>query len=329
MRRRRDDRRSDPSKVDRGVRRQRTRRAERGRPDVGPVRAADHVGRGWPARLAQPPVRRPGRPRAPSSRSGPAPAGRHRPDVLAAERAALVGGVVARVHRGRGAREGAAGLAVVGEVEARAVAAAHVQGAIGPERHGADRVARELLAPVVDQDLFGPALTSPLAWNRDSRPLTTHPSVVGPGGVGQPSFQRGALPPIGRVVRVQDVDVRVGREVGGERHAQQAAVPVVVDLALEVGERDRGRVGQAVEDLDRPALLGDEDPAVLRELDDRRVDEPAQDGLVLEACRDRGGQRGRLAGLCVGVVAEHRPALRPVADGRGDGRAGQQQGAQN
>ena len=42
----------------------------------------------------------------------------------------------------------------------------------------------------------GPVLTSPLAWSRDSRPLTTQPSVVGPGGVGQASFQTGAVPPI-------------------------------------------------------------------------------------------------------------------------------------
>ena len=32
---------------------------------------------------------------------------------------------------------------------------------------------------------------------RDRRPLTTHPSVVGPGGVGQPPSHVGAVPPIG------------------------------------------------------------------------------------------------------------------------------------
>ena len=41
-----------------------------------------------------------------------------------------------------------------------------------------------------------------------------------------------------------------------------------------------------------------------------------------------GCQRGRLAGLGVGIVAEHRPAFGAVADGRGDGRADQQQGSQ-
>src|SRR2546428_13916894 len=47
----------------------------------------------------------------------------------------------------------------------------------------------------------GPA-ELPLAWNRDRRPLTTHPSAVAPGGIGhgsesapaEPHF--GAVPPI-------------------------------------------------------------------------------------------------------------------------------------
>ena len=42
----------------------------------------------------------------------------------------------------------------------------------------------------------GPVLTSPLTGSRDSRALTRHPSVVGPGGVGQASPQRGAVAPI-------------------------------------------------------------------------------------------------------------------------------------
>ena len=40
-------------------------------------------------------------------------------------------------------------------------------------------------------------MTFPLICNRDTRPDTRQPSVVGPGGVGQASFQRGAVPPIG------------------------------------------------------------------------------------------------------------------------------------
>ena len=45
--------------------------------------------------------------------------------------------------------------------------------------------------------LSGPDITFPLAVRRESRPLTTQPSVFGPGGVGHPSFQTGAVPPIG------------------------------------------------------------------------------------------------------------------------------------
>ena len=37
----------------------------------------------------------------------------------------------------------------------------------------------------------------PVSVSFSRRPLTTHPSVVGPGGVGQLSPQRGAVPPIG------------------------------------------------------------------------------------------------------------------------------------
>ena len=46
-------------------------------------------------------------------------------------------------------------LPVVDGVEARAVAAAHVQLLVGPEGQAPDRMARVLLAPVLDQHLFG------------------------------------------------------------------------------------------------------------------------------------------------------------------------------
>jgi hypothetical protein len=39
--------------------------------------------------------------------------------------------------------------------------------------------------------------TFPCTVRRARRPLTTQPSVVGPGGVGQASFHVGAVPPIG------------------------------------------------------------------------------------------------------------------------------------
>src|SRR5205085_563724 len=68
-----------------------------------------------------------------------------------------------------------------------------------------------------------------------------------------------------RVVRVEEIEVRARREARVEREAEQAAVPVVVDLVPEVGDHGRRRVREAVEDLDEPTLLGDEDSAVGRE----------------------------------------------------------------
>ena len=77
--------------------------------------------------------------------------------------------VAARVER-------VAVLAVVGEVEARAVARADVERAVGAEGELADRVARVLLAPVLDQHLS----PSPFASQRArGGPLTTQPSPVG------------------------------------------------------------------------------------------------------------------------------------------------------
>ena len=79
------------------------------------------------------------------------------------------------------------------------------------------------------------------------RPLTTQPSAVPPGGVGQSSEVWPALAPAGRraadrgVVHVVDVDVRVGREVRVDRDAHQPAVAVVVDLAC-AGRRTAWRV---------------------------------------------------------------------------------------
>ena len=41
-----------------------------------------------------------------------------------------------------------------------------------------------------------PVMTLPLAVSLESRAETRQPSVVGPGGVGHASFQRGAVPPM-------------------------------------------------------------------------------------------------------------------------------------
>src|SRR5207248_5858885 len=86
--------------------------------------------------------------------------------ALAAERAALArrrrqGGadgarrVAARIRRGRGwAAGGPAELAVVGIPEVRALPAGGVERTVSAEVEVADRVARELLAPALDQHLL-------------------------------------------------------------------------------------------------------------------------------------------------------------------------------
>lgn len=84
------------------------------------------------------------------------------------------------------------------------------------------------------------------------------------------------------VVGVEDVDGRVGREVGREGQPEQPAVPEVVDVDVQVGEDVRRGVGERVEDLDDPALLGHEHPAVRGELDGRGVGQPAEDDALLE-----------------------------------------------
>ena len=136
----------------------------------------------------------------------------------------------------------------------------------------------------------------PVAWRRESRPLTTQPSRrrAGRGGAGV-GVDAGGSPPRRRggraqlvVVGVEDVDVGVGREVGGQGHAEQATVPEVVDVDVQVGEGRRRGVGQGVEDLDDPALLGHEDAPVRGEADHGRVAQPAEDDRLLEA-----GRRGR------------------------------------
>ena len=111
----------------------------------------------------------------------------------------------------------------------------------------------------------------------------TQPSVVPPGGAGHASPQVGGAPPTGGVVRVENVDEVVGREIGVDRHPQHPAVPVVVDLRGQVGDDGVGVGGQVREELEQPALLGDEDAAVRKEAHDGRVRQAGEDGALGEA----------------------------------------------
>src|SRR5207247_8916652 len=68
-------------------------------------------------------------------------------------------------------------LPIVDVVEAGAVAAAHVQVSVTPEQESADRVAGELLAPVVDEHLF--AAGHHVAADLQTRYPCGHQTAVG------------------------------------------------------------------------------------------------------------------------------------------------------
>ena len=174
-------------------------------------------------------------------------------------------------------------------------------------------MARVLLAPVLDR---APARVSRRAAACESRPLTTQPSSLAPGGVGAvvaPARRRAAD---GRVVGVEDVDERpAGRNCGSSAMPEQPAVPEVVHLRAQVGV-DRGRrVVDVVVDLDDAALLRDEDTPVRREPHGHRPLEARDRGALGEAAgSDRG--RGREAHVgdraLVGCRRRSRPRAPPA-----------------
>ncbi len=75
------------------------------------------------------------------------------------------------------------------------------------------------------------------------------------------------------------------------REAEQAAVPVVVDLLAQVGDQLRRGILEAAITQDPSRLFGDENLAGRREADRRRRLEAGQHDLVLEG-RQR-SERGR------------------------------------
>ncbi len=209
-------------------------------------------------------------------------------EILRAQRAALRRRVAAHVRR-------AAALAVVGECEARGVAGAHVQRAVGPERQRPHGVARVLLAPVLDQDVLAadhhvprgfeprePGAGDAAAGRRARRGRAR----VGEDARGAPARREAADR---GVMRVEHVDVGRGREAGVEGQADKPAVPVVVDVGAQVGEERRRRVADAVVDVDPAALLRHEDAAVGSKADRGRVGEPAPDRGLGEPCREGRG----------------------------------------
>ncbi len=103
-------------------------------------------------------------------------------------------------HQRQYPRRGSGGsrLAVVDEVEAGTVAAADVERAVGAESEVACGMAWVLLAPIRDQRRRG-RRGVPAGRERASRPVTTQPSPVAPGGSGQGSPDTPAVPHTRRV----------------------------------------------------------------------------------------------------------------------------------
>ena len=224
-------------------------------------------------------------------------------------------GIVAGVLR-------AALLAVVGDVEVGAVTAADVEGAVGTERQVADRVAGELLAPVLDQHgLAG----RHVAARGEARDATGDHAAVGRGAgrrrtavrrlAGDPPARRGAADR--RVERVGDVDVRCRRKVRVEGQPEHAPVPEVVDLGAEIRKHGGRGVREVVENEHAAALLGDEDAAVGGELDVGGVGQPAEGALVDEV----GGQRCQGCGS--GLTRGHGLGRQRGRGQRGDSHEGE------
>ena len=220
----------------------------------------------------------------------------NRLEVLAAKRPAFGGGGRHRASRGIPAR--VPHLAVVHVIEGGSVAAGDVQHSIRAEREVADRVARVLLAPVLDQHLLGAG--HHVAGGLEARQPPAHDATVRRGPRrgrarvrADPGFPpSGSGAPDHGVVGVERVDPRLDREIRVQREAEEAAVPEIVGVRPQVGEDRRRSVGEVVEDLDDPALFGDEDPAVGRETDGGRLRQAAQGDRLLKAAGEgRGSAR--------------------------------------
>ena len=182
---------------------------------------------------------------------------------LRREPPSAVGGVSARARAARwiAARvDRASVLPPIGEREAGAVPSGDVERSVGAESERTYRVARELLAPVVDQHLLGAG--HEVAVGSQLREPTADDTARA-GRVRAGVSERWRATADGSVERVEDVDKwPAGREPRVESEAEKTAIPEVVNVRREIRERVRRRVGEAVEDLDDAVFLSDEHPAV-------------------------------------------------------------------
>jgi len=80
-------------------------------------------------------------------------------------------------------------------------------------------------------------MTFPLICSRDTRPETKQPSVVGPGGVGQASFQIGAAPPIAVLLACSSSPPKPEKEDRAPEHPTVHDAPAA-DTAPVAGQGD-------------------------------------------------------------------------------------------
>ena len=184
----------------------------------------------------------------------------------------------------------------VDDEEVGSVATADVQRAVRPERQVADRMARELLAPAVEEIQLGARhrLVERGVGCQPDEAAADHAAE----GRRARRIRAGVVPdrrsPSDRRVEGKErPEVRMCRaEVGVEHDREQPAIPVVVDLGPQIGERRRSRVREARVLQDQPALLGNEHLAVGREAHLGGVGQAPDHGGLLEV-RRHVGQRVR------------------------------------
>ena len=154
--------------------------------------------------------------------------------------------------------------------------------------------------------------------NRDTRALTTQPSVVAArrrrAEVRPPRRRRRIAEDV--VVRVRHVDVAVRFEVRVEDHPQEPAIPVAVHPGAKV-EDVLGRLGEGWRDQDPAALLRNEDAPVRRKPDDGRMVDRRLDDAVREARDGRGGRPDLAPRLALAQEALSGVRARPAGVDRG------------
>ena len=115
---------------------------------------------------------------------------------------------------------------------------------------------------------------------------------VGGSASGAPA---GRCPPNRRIIGVKYVNIRTRWKVRIQDHSEQAPISEVVYLRPQIGEDCRRRCRKAVIDLDDPTFLCNENTAIRRELNNRRLKKPGEDEGILKTIH--AGHSARHAGI--------------------------------